>query len=64
MRFVSERVCVMRYCGPMRYALHFPANQVGGNIELCVIKGYAFSEVCIMRGSTVANEAQKEASLG
>jgi hypothetical protein len=55
MHFVSEGVCVMRYCGPMRYALHFPANQVGGHIELCVIRGYAFSEVWVMRGSTVSH---------
>jgi hypothetical protein len=54
MRFVSEGVCLRRrYCGPMFHALHFPANQVGGHIELCVIRGYAFSEVCVMRDSTV-----------
>ena len=37
MRFAVEGVCVMRYHGPMRYALDFPANQVGGRIRLCVI---------------------------
>jgi hypothetical protein len=39
----------------VRYALHSPANQVGGHIELCVIRGYRFSEVCVMRGSTVGS---------
>jgi hypothetical protein len=26
----------MCYCGPMRYALQFPAHQLGGWMELCV----------------------------
>ena len=26
---------------------------LGGHIELCVIRGYALSEVCVKRGSTV-----------
>ena len=43
----------MRYCGPMRYAMQFPAHQLGGPMELCIIRGYALSEVCVMRGSTV-----------
>ena len=25
----------------------------GGQMELCVIRGYALSEVCVKRGSTV-----------
>jgi hypothetical protein len=53
MRFVSAGVCVMRYCGPMRYAVQFPAHRLGGGMELCVIRGYALSEVCVKRGSTV-----------
>ena len=40
----------MRYCGPMRYAMQFPAHRLGGQMELCVIRGYALSEVCVMRG--------------
>ena len=44
----------MRYCGPMCYAMQFPAHRLGGQMELCVIRGYALSEVCVMRGSTVA----------
>ncbi|KAF8968334.1 hypothetical protein BDZ97DRAFT_429223 [Flammula alnicola] len=43
----------MPYCGPMCYAMQFPAHQLGGRMELCVIRGYALSEVCVMRGSTV-----------
>ena len=54
MRFVSAGVCVMRSCGPMRYAVQFPAHRLGGRLELCVIRGYALSEVCVKRGSTVA----------
>ena len=53
MRFVSTGVCIMRYCGPMRYAVQFPAHRLGGRMELCVIRGYALSEVCVKRGSTV-----------
>ena len=53
MRFACQGVCVMRYCGPMRYALQFPAHRLGGRMELCVIRGYALSEVCVKRGSTV-----------
>jgi len=52
MRFVSEGVCVMHYCGPMPYAVQFPAHQLGGPMELCVIRGYVLSEVCVKRGST------------
>ena len=47
MRFAVEGVCVMRYRGPMRYAMHFPANQVGGRVRLCVIRGYALSQVSL-----------------
>jgi hypothetical protein len=43
----------MRYCGPMRYAMQFPAHQLGGHKKLCVIRGYALSEVCVKRESTV-----------
>ncbi len=43
----------MRYGGPMRYAVQLPAYQLGGHMELWVMRGYALSEVCIMRGSTV-----------
>ena len=53
MRFARQGVCVRRYCGPMRYAVQFPAHRLGGRMELCVIRGYALSEVCIKRGSTV-----------
>ena len=53
MCFVSEGVCVMHYCGPMPYAVQFPAHQLGGPMELCVIRGYVLSEVCVKRGSTV-----------
>lgn len=53
MCFVSKGVCIMCYCRPMCYVLHFPVNQVGGHIELCIIRAYVISEVCVMRGSTV-----------
>jgi len=44
----------MHYCGPMCYAMQFPAHRLGGQMELCIIRGSALSEVCIMRGSTVS----------
>lgn len=53
MRFACRGVCIMRYCGPMRYAMQFPAHRLGGQMELCVMRGYALSEACVMRGSTV-----------
>ena len=56
--FCFRRVCVMRYCGPMRYAVQFPAHRLGGRLELCVIRGYALSEVCVKRGSTVLENAR------
>jgi hypothetical protein len=37
----------------MPYAMQFLAHQLGSRMELCVIRGYALSEVCLMRGSTV-----------
>jgi hypothetical protein len=43
----------MCYCGPVRYALQFPAHQLGGWMELCVIRDHALSEVWVKRGSTV-----------
>ena len=39
MRFVFEGVCVGRYCRLIHYGLHFPVNQVGGHIKLCIYKG-------------------------
>jgi len=55
MCFACQGVCVMHYCGPMRYAVQcqFPAHQLDGRMELCVIRGYALSEVCVKRGLTV-----------
>jgi hypothetical protein len=53
MCFAWQGVCVMRYCGPTRYAMQFPANQLGGHKKVCVIRGHALSEVCVKRGSTV-----------
>ena len=47
----------MGYCGPMGYGMQFPANRVGGSLELWVIRGYGFSEVWVMRGSTVIPSA-------
>ena len=39
---------------PKTYAaVQFPAHQLGGPMELCVIRGYVLSEVCLKRGSTV-----------
>ena len=43
----------MGYCGPMGYGMQFPANQVGGSLELWDIRGYGFSGVWVMRGPTV-----------
>ena len=59
MCFARQGVCVMRYCGPMCYAMQFPAYQLGGPTELCVIRGYALLEVCVMRGSTVPVSIQR-----
>ncbi|KAF8810660.1 hypothetical protein BYT27DRAFT_7091404, partial [Phlegmacium glaucopus] len=42
MGFAHRRVWVMGYCGPMGYGMHFPANQVGGQLELWDIRGYGF----------------------
>jgi hypothetical protein len=53
MHFAYQRVCVMYYCGPMCYAMQFPAHQLGGWMKSCVIRGYALSEVCVKRGLTV-----------
>jgi hypothetical protein len=57
MRFASQGVCIMHYCGLMRYAMQFLAHQLGGHMERCVIRGYTLSEVCIIRGSTVQARA-------
>jgi len=37
----------------MGYGMHFPAHQVGGQVELWDITGYGFSQVWVMTGSTV-----------
>ena len=43
----------------MCYAVQFPTHQLGGCMELCVIRGYALSEVCVKRGLTVVSLARK-----
>ena len=53
MGFAHKRVWTMGYCGPMGYGMHYSANQVGGRPELWAMRGYVFSEVWFMRGSTV-----------
>ena len=52
--FACQGVCVIPYRGPMRYAMQFSAHQLGGRMELCIIRGYVLSEVCVKRGSTVS----------
>jgi len=37
----------------MPYTMQFPAYRIGGRVELCLIRGYALSEVYLKRGSTV-----------
>jgi hypothetical protein len=37
----------------MGYDMQFPANQLGGQIFLWVMKGYGLSEAWVKRGSTV-----------
>ena len=64
MRFARQGVCVMRYCGPMRHAVQFPAHRLGGRMELCVIRGYALSEVCVKRGSTVNGQTIRQTRGG
>ena len=53
MHFAHQRVWVMPYRGPMHYGMQFSTYQLGGWMELCVIRGYALSRVCIKRGLTV-----------
>ena len=53
MGFTREGVCVMGYCRPMGYGVHFPTHQVGGRPGLWVKRGYGLPEVCVKRGSTV-----------
>ena len=37
----------------MPYTMQFSTHQIGGQVELCLKRGYALSEVCLKRGSTV-----------
>ena len=37
----------------MGYGMHFPAQQVGGQLELWDIRGYGFSGLWVMTGPTV-----------
>ena len=43
----------MGYGRFMGYAMHFPANQLGGHKMLWDKRGYGFIEVWVKRGSTV-----------
>jgi hypothetical protein len=43
----------MGYGRFMGYAMHFPANQLGGPKMLWGLRGYGFSEVWVKTGSTV-----------
>jgi len=43
----------MGYGRFMGYAMHFPANQLGGCKMLWGLRGYGFSEVWVKRGLTV-----------
>jgi len=54
MPFSRRGVCLIPYCGPMPYTMQFPAHRIGGQVELCLTRGYALSEVCLKRGSTVS----------
>jgi hypothetical protein len=40
MGFAYGWVWVMGYCRPMGYGMQFPVNQVGGQLELWVLRGY------------------------
>ena len=53
MPFSCRGVCLIPYCGPMPYTIQFPAYRIGGRVEPCLIRGYALSEVCLKRVSTV-----------
>jgi len=37
----------------MGYGMHFPAHQVGGQLELWDIRGYGLSGLWVMTGPTV-----------
>ena len=45
----------MGYCGPMGYGMQFPANQLGGWLELWDLRGYGLSGIWVKRGSTVVS---------
>ena len=60
MGFANGWVWVMGYCGPMGYGMQFPANQVGGQLELWVLRGYGLLEVWVKRSSTVVSQAEYE----
>jgi hypothetical protein len=40
MGFANGWVWVIGYCRLMGYGMQFPANQVGGQLELWVLRGY------------------------
>jgi len=41
----------------MGYGMHFPAHQVGGQLELWDIRGYGLSGLWVMTGPTVKHSA-------
>jgi hypothetical protein len=51
MGFAYEWVWVMGY--GFNYGMQFPANQVGGQLDLWVLRGYGLLEVWVKRSSTV-----------
>ena len=60
MGFANGWVWVMGYCRPMGYGMQFPVNQVGGQLELWVLRGYGLLEVWVKRSSTVVSQAEYE----
>jgi hypothetical protein len=67
MGFGSGGVWGMGYGRFMGYAMHFPANQLGGPKMLWGLRGYGFSEVWVKRGSTVREcsvESEKMSVFG
>ena len=53
MHFACQGVCVMPYCGLVHYAMQFSTHLLGEWMELCIIRGYVLSEVCVKRGLAV-----------
>jgi hypothetical protein len=62
MCFAWQGVCVMRYCGLMRYAMQFPAHQLGGH-KSYVLSGVMRYQGYVLRGSQLYSRTSHKAYL-